>query len=554
MFYRDFFYTAAACLVIIAGFVSIVMSGVIPVESTVWVGVCAIFVAGFVAFLILYKRHGEIAQSLAKISSTVRQNSGNARLSSNLSLAASVDAACESVECAQKNNHAIANVSSRIAISAAEVSFLSEQINQEIDNQLTQIGKITQSSNDICENMEAAVSENESLCELSRQTRAASYIGQESINEAQTQMQQTGSRVQNAADIMVKLEDRAAQIIQITSVISGIAEQTNLLALNAAIEAARAGEQGRGFAVVADEVRSLATRTAEATTEIGDMVALINQETGSAAETMRTLVNEVGKSQDCTSKVHSQLSEILGYARDVESRVKENGERSETIGTRQDEITKALQRFSAHLDDASSQISTIAGQSQSLSEMTEGVFETMGAKNLDGEHSEVVSEAVAAAAAIEACFDAGIQSGEISESDLMDRDYKVVSGTSPEKFETRFDKFTDKYLPDIQEPILERHPFIAYAGAVDNNGYFPTHNRCFTQPLTGDYEKDLAGNRTKRIFNDRTGSRCGAHTKELLLQTYKRDTGEIMHDLSVPIYVNGRHWGGFRVGYRASTE
>jgi methyl-accepting chemotaxis protein len=90
-----------------------------------------------------------------------------------------------------------------------------------------------------------------------------------------------------------------------------------------------------------------------------------------------------------------------------------------------------------------------------------------------------------------------------------------------------------------------------FAGAVDINGYFPTHNKKFSQPLTGNHEKDLASNRTKRVFSDRTGSRCGKNTEIFLLQTYKRDTGEIMHDLSSPIYVNGKHWGGFRIGYLA---
>jgi methyl-accepting chemotaxis protein len=80
----------------------------------------------------------------------------------------------------------------------------------------------------------------------------------------------------------------------------------------------------------------------------------------------------------------------------------------------------------------------------------------------------------------------------------------------------------------------------------------PTHNDKFAKALTGNYDMDLINSRSKRLFNDRTGSRCGSHTKKMLLQTYKRDTGEIMHDLSVPIYVGGRHWGGFRMGYKAS--
>ncbi|HLV18627.1 MAG TPA: methyl-accepting chemotaxis protein, partial [Pseudomonas sp.] len=82
------------------------------------------------------------------------------------------------------------------------------------------------------------------------------------------------------------------------------------------------------------------------------------------------------------------------------------------------------------------------------------------------------------------------------------------------------------------------------------DGYVPTHNTVFNQPLTGDPAIDHVHNRSKRIFNDRTGIRCGSHERNLLLQTYSRDTGELMHDLSVPIHVQGRHWGGLRLGYR----
>jgi methyl-accepting chemotaxis protein len=104
-------------------------------------------------------------------------------------------------------------------------------------------------------------------------------------------------------------------------------------------------------------------------------------------------------------------------------------------------------------------------------------------------------------------------------------------------------------LPPLQQPFFDTHPNAVYAIATDKRGYVPTHNQRFCQPLTGDPAKDLVGNRTKRMFNDRTGARCGAHTEPVLVQTYKRDTGEVMHDLSVPIFIKGRHWGGFRVGY-----
>jgi methyl-accepting chemotaxis protein len=160
--------------------------------------------------------------------------------------------------------------------------------------------------------------------------------------------------------------------------------------------------------------------------------------------------------------------------------------------------------------------------------------------------------AIQTAAAIGTLFEESINNAKISENDLFDTNYQPIANTDPTKHTTKFDKFTDKVLPSLQETILQENDFIIYAGAVDRNGYFPTHNHCFSKPLTGNYEADLVGNRTKRIFDDYTGSRCGNNQELFLLQTYKRDTGEVMHDLSAPIYVNGKHWGGFRIGYKAS--
>jgi len=80
----------------------------------------------------------------------------------------------------------------------------------------------------------------------------------------------------------------------------------------------------------------------------------------------------------------------------------------------------------------------------------------------------------------------------------------------------------------------------------------PTHNRRFSQPLTGNEKVDFVNNRTKRVFDDPVGKRCGTHRQPFLLQTYRRDTGEVLHDISAPIYVKGRHWGGFRIGYQTA--
>jgi len=445
----------------------------------------------------------------------------------------------------------VAGHSGKIAISGAEVSHAADVLKKRIDDQVEQIQNITDSTTHISTNIEEAVTNSETLKDLARQTRRASYIGQEEVQGAAEQMASTGDHAKEAAQLINQLEERAGQISDITKVISGIADQTNLLALNAAIEAARAGEQGRGFAVVADEVRSLATRTSDATTEIGQMVGLINSETGNAASTMRELVGEVEDSRDRTAKIDTQLEEILEHAREVERRVTTAAERTERNKEYQMQINTALDVFSQNLNGSSEEVESVSVQSFELAEMAELVFDQLGDVGLRGEHKIAHSEAVEAVKAIQACFEKAVDSGKLTMDALFDRNYAPIPDTNPHKFSTRFDTFTDTHLPPIQEPILTRNGFMAYAGAVDNNGYFPTHNKRFAQPLTGDFDKDLLNNRTKRVFDDRTGSKCGSNTKAFLLQTYKRDTGEVMHDLSVPIYVSGRHWGGFRIGYQS---
>jgi methyl-accepting chemotaxis protein len=172
---------------------------------------------------------------------------------------------------------------------------------------------------------------------------------------------------------------------------------------------------------------------------------------------------------------------------------------------------------------------------------------------MDSQHTRIYAAARMAADEIAGIFSAAIERGEITEQDLFSEQYVPMRNTNPQKYSSPFDKYTDRVLPPVQEPFLNDHPEVQYAIATDRNGFVPTHNQRYCQPLTGDPARDLVGNRTKRIFDDGTGARCGAHTDPVLIQTYKRDTGEIMHDLSVPILVRGRHWGGFRVGYPPET-
>lgn len=140
-----------------------------------------------------------------------------------------------------------------------------------------------------------------------------------------------------------------------------------------------------------------------------------------------------------------------------------------------------------------------------------------------------------------------IDNGVFSITDAFDTDYEQIGNFEPPKFHTKYDFYTDKAVLGIIDEFLQDES-VVFAVPVDVNGYLPTHNTRYQQPITGDVDKDRVGNRTKRVFNDPVGLKAAANLDPGFLQIYHRDTGKVMWDVSSPIYVKGKHWGGFRVG------
>jgi methyl-accepting chemotaxis protein len=446
----------------------------------------------------------------------------------------------------------IAQQSSSIAIGSANISHFVDKLANLFDAQVD-------STKQIAERVCIIETSNESIIQLSQQ--ALSNISDsygdandsvQLLQKVSTQQNILQSQINDTNSLLLSLRENANDIASIVETINQLASQTNMLALNAAIEAARAGEQGRGFAVVADEVRNLAKRTTEATQGIESVLEQITN--GSNASVVA--IDKVATAGNQMADYVAQAAERVGKSASTSMSAKESMDALSACVAQTKEVNSGISTHAESLflstGSLKHELEDVSEKILQLCHQTEGVFRSLINFDLDNRNALVQKMAIDVASKIAALFEQSIQNAWISEIDLFDTDYKVILNTNPIKHATKFDKFTDKALPVIQEPILEQHAFIIYAGAVDRNGYFPTHNKCFSKPLCGDYEKDLVGNRTKRIFDDYTGARCGSNKELFLLQTYKRDTGEVMHDLSAPIYVNGKHWGGFRIGYKAS--
>jgi methyl-accepting chemotaxis protein len=131
---------------------------------------------------------------------------------------------------------------------------------------------------------------------------------------------------------------------------------------------------------------------------------------------------------------------------------------------------------------------------------------------------------------------------------LFDQNYVPIPNTDPPKYHTAYDDKIESQLRVFLDDLLSRMPGLRYSFCVDISGFTPSHNTKFSQPLTGKREHDILHNRVKRKFNDETGIKAARNTGESLLQSYLRDTGELLDDLSMPLIISGRHWGALRVG------
>ncbi len=157
-------------------------------------------------------------------------------------------------------------------------------------------------------------------------------------------------------------------------------------------------------------------------------------------------------------------------------------------------------------------------------------------------------ESIVGAKLIGKVIEEAIDNGVFSVEDAFDTNYVEIPGFEPPKYHTRYDSYLDKSILAMEDEFL-KDDSVVFAVAVDTNGYLPTHNTRYQKAITGDQKKDLVGNRTKRIFNDPVGLKAAQNTEPAYLQIYNRDTGVVMWDISSPIYVKGKHWGGFRIGF-----
>ena len=237
----------------------------------------------------------------------------------------------------------IASTAEHVASASEQISASATQMANGGETQKDQVHQVATAMQEMAATVHEVSKSCDKASESAHKASQTACEGGAIVEDTLTLMRSIADSVRDSAKSVQELGSRSEQIGKIVGVIDDIADQTNLLALNAAIEAARAGEQGRGFAVVADEVRKLAERTTKATKEIAEMIRSVQTETRGAVEKMQSGTQQVEKGVEVTARAGASLKQIIGQAEHV-------GEMVTQIATAANEQSSATEQVSSNME------------------------------------------------------------------------------------------------------------------------------------------------------------------------------------------------------------
>lgn len=264
----------------------------------------------------------------------------------------------------------IRDASTQVATGSDKLSASSEEISRTMHDQTSRSSQIATAAEEMSQTVIDIAKNASSIAQSSTETSAIAHKGSTIVSQSVAETKTVAETVNKSAVVMQTLGEKSTQIGEIVAVINDIADQTNLLALNAAIEAARAGEQGRGFAVVADEVRKLAERTAKATAEISQMIGAIQGEVDNAVHAMNQTNKQVDVGLRYSVEAGEQLESIVSSVSSLQSMIQQIASATEEMSSTSEAISGDIQAVAGGAREISSGAEDIAHASSELAHLS----------------------------------------------------------------------------------------------------------------------------------------------------------------------------------------
>ena len=432
-----------------------------------------------------------------------------------------------------------------ISLNAARLNAQTNACREMSAEQVQQAEGLAQRSEQIAAMSEQTAASAQDIAEVfhNQMTVAEQTLAQ--LKELNERIGRVVSDMQVFSGVVEQLTKRARSVDDTSRLIKDIALQTHLLALNAGVEAARAGEAGKGFAVVASEVGKLAERVNSATGDIVQHAGQILTLVSDTRDRTGGIQKELDTSGTMVQEFMGSFDQLVSDFTRLDHQVKEVADTVSQVSSTNQEMSSSISRIAQLSAQVQNRLSNMVDEVGGVRDKSEHLQERLAALRTGNTPFDAL------VSLLEATGEAAIgvlRKAQSQGYDIFDDTYTRIPGSNPARYHTSYDRAVDEAITRIIDHTLEQLAGGSYTLICDRNGYAPAHNSIYSRPPTGDPAHDVPYCRDKRLFDDRVCLSATKNESGVLCQTYMRDTGEIITDISMPLDVDGQRWGAIRIG------